>query len=1157
MWKQIGNFRGLNFRCAYFWDTAHGVMAGDNHIFRYTSGTWTESSYPETPAIFRSLRLLDGKNLYAASGSTCVWESTDSGTSWQKTAATLVNADDIYMGPMGQIQGMNLAGIGMMAGTSFATLNGTVCAVARDDSSSMLYSDNGGLTWTASPTQYIISGYCCVADTCAGIFYSISDGLKYMMRKSTDGGRDWTSVHDFVTSGTDILDGGNFGILYAQGDLDVFRSVDGGYTWNSLGRPKLSGGDKRMFAFGPYDNYLLSMNGGEVWLWSALSHALPWPNPLMLSDTIVDGCYPPTHDTLSIGRWPPGIDSLVLWADRDGGAILYPDTIKLSNTIPYKPIVFKISIPRGQKRATFPIHLSTQFYCQNIQWDTSLSILLSPPPMIFAADSISMLTCSDTEIPIRIIAPSCDTFTINSVTCNDPSGMFVVNNSWNATVLPGQRNTVWIGIHGLTSGSFAMPIHLTVTSNGTGLPFDTVITLFAKMSTRRAAPRISVTTNFRVSNCINSLVPIYVTVHPCADLIVQKTSLTTSPGITYSKDFSLPATVMAGTTDTFFFLFPSQGLNGTYTFYARFSGVYADTPIVFDTSFTLRVSFVTSNGVLATNAGAVDLDTISVCSQTDTLVTFTNLGCDSITVTGDQTVWQAGWNADDPAFPLVLWPDSSFTVRVHFQPSAPLWSEQRLSYDFNYIGGSGRASLPFAMTVTVVPAPASLSLSDTALDFGTFTRCDASADTSITLTNSGCDSLSISGASVGAGAGFTLLDGTDTALGTNESVVYKIHFSGSTAGSFGSVLHVHAVCAHGGNAFDTSISFSATIVPGSHLATLSTHAIDFGTTSICEERDSSITISNTGCEPDTITSAAFLSNQFILSNTLSFPIVLLPGRSAIIPILTSFDTAGHPVDVVDTLDFISNLDSALPPVALSRGVSYPERFSLGLKTEDSAPISAMVPVYVLRQGTIPNSADEVDFDLIYNDDLLSYIDHVEPDIQPGSATVLPNGLTDRSFAMKPVTDRDTIATLEFQSYLTKQNVTPIALANQKFMVGEAVSPPCVASIDSGTSASFTLELAACSDGPIVNALTGLPIDLASMNVSPDALRFTLDRSDASITSCSSEILNVLGARALSKTFELGAVTSETLDLRALPAGAYFLRIVSGRSVITKRFVILK
>ncbi|MFI5201943.1 MAG: choice-of-anchor D domain-containing protein, partial [Candidatus Kapaibacterium sp.] len=651
-----------------------------------------------------------------------------------------------------------------------------------------------------------------------------------------------------------------------------------------------------------------------------------------------------------------------------------------------------------------------------------------------------------------------------------------------------------------------------------------------------------------------SIVPIYVPAEQCGDLVIQHCSFTIDPSFKYSNTFSLPATIAAGTTDTFYIVFPTQGLTGTYILSVHLSGTYDDSSSEFDTTLNIRVTFNSSNGALVSNAPSLDLDTISTCSSGDTTVTLTNLGCNPITVTGDGTIWQPGWSASDPSFPLQLPPDSSFTVRVHFHPSVPIWLQQLVNFSFTDISHKAGASLPFALSVTVVPASASLWLTDTTLDLGTFSRCDASADTVVTLTNTGCDSLSLSGASVGAGSGFTLVNGADTMLAPQESVQYKIHFSDSITGSLSSALTVHAVGAHGGSVFDTSIAFSATIIPGSYFAALSTRAIDFGTTSICEERDSTIAISDTGCEPDTITQASFLSTQFVVDTI--FPIVISPGETVTIPVSTNLDTSGHPVQVVDTLRFASNLDSALPPVALSRGVNYPGRFSLGLTTEDSAAISAIVPVYVLREGTIPKTANELDFDLIYDEDLLGFSKVMEPDIQPGNATLLPSGLTERSFAMKPATDRDTIATLEFQSYLAKQEHTPIMLANQKFLAGGAVSPPCVASMDSATDTGFTLELA-CGDGPLVSALTGLPLDLTAMNVSPDALNFTLDCGDATLTSCSADILNVLGVQAIQRTLELSPVTMASFDLHSLPAGAYFLRIAAGGSVITRRFVIIK
>src|ERR1700722_18195677 len=81
IWKLIGNLPSASdLRCAYFWDTSQGVVGGVGCIYTYNSGTWSEASYPENPGTIKSLRLLDCKNLYAASGISCIWISTDHGT---------------------------------------------------------------------------------------------------------------------------------------------------------------------------------------------------------------------------------------------------------------------------------------------------------------------------------------------------------------------------------------------------------------------------------------------------------------------------------------------------------------------------------------------------------------------------------------------------------------------------------------------------------------------------------------------------------------------------------------------------------------------------------------------------------------------------------------------------------------------------------------------------------------------------------------------------------------------------------------------------------------------------------------------------------------------------------------------------------------------
>ncbi len=286
-------------------------------------------------------------------------------------------------------------------------------------------------------------------------------------------------------------------------------------------------------------------------------------------------------------------------------------------------------------------------------------------------------------------------------------------------------------------------------------------------------------------------------------------------------------------------------------------------------------------------------------------------------------------------------------------------------------------------------------------------------------------------------------------------------------GSFHSAFHIKGVGAHNGNTIDTLIPLSAAITSGSRLAAINTTAIDFGTTTICEERNSSVTISNKGCEADTILSGSFSSLQFGFDSSYSFPILLLPGSSITFPIFTHLDTTGHPLAISGALSFTLDSGVSIPAVTLTRAVTYPGAFALSLASETSAPIKAIVPVYVLRSGTVPSQASEVDFDLVYNDDLLSYNAPLQPDITFIGQTTLANGLTDRAFALRPATDRDTIATLQFQTYLTKHDSTGIQLTHQQFIAAGIISPGCVATMDTvSTPSNFSLELA-CGDSTIL------------------------------------------------------------------------------------------
>jgi hypothetical protein len=117
-WKLLGAPQ-KPIRCEYFWDTLHGVVAGDSCIYTYNAGVWAESTYPEKPGVFNNLRLFDATHLYAVGGTTDLWVSTDRGATWQLSGAGLKDGDDVYWDKNGQVHIVDeVGGAGIQRGTT-------------------------------------------------------------------------------------------------------------------------------------------------------------------------------------------------------------------------------------------------------------------------------------------------------------------------------------------------------------------------------------------------------------------------------------------------------------------------------------------------------------------------------------------------------------------------------------------------------------------------------------------------------------------------------------------------------------------------------------------------------------------------------------------------------------------------------------------------------------------------------------------------------------------------------------------------------------------------------------------------------------------------------------------------------------------------------
>ncbi len=751
-------------------------------------------------------------------------------------------------------------------------------------------------------------------------------------------------------------------------------------------------------------------------------------------------------------------------------------------------------------------------------------------------------------------ADICDSLTIDSITWSDSTLTPTLDHQPPETLGPDGLDTFWVTLLAPAPGIYNIYFYVHTTSVVFPRPWDTTLYLYALASGGPANPRASAPAKLTLSNCGESSLPLYLHSLFCDSVEFTGCTVTVSNSIQYSTNFHVPLKLAAGMDDTLSISFPPQGISGVNFVSVEIKGKYFGSTVTFDTTVQVRVTFTNSTNALATNIDGINFDPFSLCTknESDSSITFTNLGCDTITVTGDQTVWQTGWSATEPSFPLMLPPSDSFTVLIHFKPTVFTFLSQTITYGYEYEGGK-TGSITLGLTGQATPANVSLAITDTAVNFGTFSQCSSPvSDTMVTITNSGCDSLTLSGASIDIGNGFTLLNGNDTTLAPNGSASFAINFVDSVPGTFQSAFHITGIGAQGGITIDTSVSLMAAITPGSRLAAIEPTAIDFGTTSICEERDSSVTISNKGCEADTILSGSFSSTQFAFDTVFSFPIILPVDSEVTFPIFTHLDTAGSPATINATLNFTLGAGLTLPAVSLARSVTYPSAFSLSLAAESTAAIKAIVPVYVLRQGTVPAQANEIDFDLVYNANLLGFNSPLQPDIIPKGQITLANGLTDQSFAMQPASDRDTIATLQFQTYLTKNNSTGIQLTHQQFVAAGIVSPPCIGAMDTiSVPSNFTLELT-CTDSIIVAAMNdSLPFYIQSIQPNPaqDEITISLSGSAQPVI----EMYDALGRITTAASPQPLSLLGEglSIDVSNVPSGMYYLRFSSNGYVQTR------
>jgi len=335
-----------------------------------------------------------------------------------------------------------------------------------------------------------------------------------------------------------------------------------------------------------------------------------------------------------------------------------------------------------------------------------------------------------------------------------------------------------------------------------------------------------------------------------------------------------------------------------------------------------------------------------------------------------------------------------------------------------------------------------------------------------------------------------------------------------------------------------SIPLTVNVTDGTRILASSRNTLDFGTTTLCEERDSLVTLRNTGCDTLRITNIDLLGSGF--TTTTATPIIIPPGSSVTIPITSKVDTSQGNISS-GTIIFTSDADNKIAPITLSRGYTYPKSYSFHIAMLDGTATSGeIVRLAIVGEqglGSAGSGVKQLAFDLTLNEDLLEYI---RPE---GNNSVSKNG--SRITISNPnelASFNDTLAILVYYVYLTKDSATDINVSNMSLNNGDTSS--CAPRVAAVTQAGFTYRYE-CGDKHIQSFLrTGkASLEIRSLVPNPTTSDITISIESSAEQTTTLEIYDMLGKKCYERVVSLPKEIADiTVTTTTLPEGQYIIRI---------------
>jgi len=510
--------------------------------------------------------------------------------------------------------------------------------------------------------------------------------------------------------------------------------------------------------------------------------------------------------------------------------------------------------------------------------DSVLSTSNAARPIAISKQFATISACIDTSL-YNYLSIGCAQFRLDSVRIEaDTAHVFKLDTRQTTPRLLdyNKSDSVHVIFHpDGRGGTFGARLHLIGTVIGGG-SFDTVLEIHGSANSNGPPLPVVTSTPFALTTSCNDGDGYALVRVGCTQFQIDSAKVEQDTANVFKVDplQHFPHIVNTSKADTVHVIFhPNHRLGG---FGARLHiyGTSISTGLPYDTVITLLAGSIAPTPNFYSTSYQI-VWTIPECSSGDTTITFVNKGCDSVHADSLRLAQGTALTSQGVTLPRVVPPNGSITMQVHF---APQGMQTDSLFTWLYYSSPGfHDSIKVPVRAQTAPAPPSLFANHTAISFGVVPSCKT-LDTVITLTNKGCDSLTIvSVSNLGGGFSFEPPLVLPILLAKGESVQLRVRYVPKSSSD---VQNITIGTSHGNKTASITIALNGRI----SITTLdvSTPQVNMSAIAICRDADTSITISNPGCDTITITSADLKPIGDLQLVGVTLPIILYPGSVTVL-----------------------------------------------------------------------------------------------------------------------------------------------------------------------------------------------------------------------------------------------------------------------------------